>query len=206
MRFHTEYTIWSLNGTHNSIEEQIEVSHRLFEEGIGPSRDGIKRSDIESELGIGLDFAPKTVIENLRSTGIVSRSPETFDELRTFVIATWIGSDGEIVNGEVANVAEEGIEAVIDHMQATDPTNGSPAVADGGTTVRDVLSSEFGVPRQNVEARLHAGDWVKNLQRAAAVLERDSEISTRDEYGTILFRNEAYRYTLTKLAMDLYKL
>jgi hypothetical protein len=175
-------------------------------QNIGPNHEGLRRSNLESALGISLSHQPKTVLEHLVDIGLVERDPEDFEDLNTYAIAEWLGNDGEIVNGEVEETAEDGLEALIQHMQDTDPSTGnSPAIPDGGgPTVRSALSNGLGVAPTMIENHLRSGDAVENLREAVGIIENHPDLSTRSDYGKIIFRNEAYRYRLTNTAIQLY--
>lgn len=205
---HAELVIRTLNGRHGSVDDQVTSLHGMVNKNIGPNHEGVRRSNLESTLGVSLSHQAETVLENLVDIDLVEKDPEDFDDLRTYAIAEWLGNDGEIVNGEVEETAEDGLENLIQHMQDTDPTTGgSPAVTDGaGTTVRSVLSNSLGVAPNAVENHLRSGDAVANLREAVTVIENHPDLSTRSDYGKIIFRNEAYRYRLTDTAITLYRL
>jgi hypothetical protein len=206
MRQHAKQIIRSLKGGTDSIADIIKLVVAMHAEGIGPTHEGTTRGDAESDLNISLRYNAKTVLEHAVDTGLVEKDPKDSDDLRVYIIAEWMdGGDGEIVNGEVSDAAEEGIEALIDHVHATDPS-GTAAVADGGLTPRDVLASEFGITKSAVETRLRTGDLVENLKTAVKAIEASDKVSKRDDYGDIAFRYEAFRYRLSRVAMDVFRL
>lgn len=182
----------------------IPIAHRFQQERILPHHDGIRRKQVEPVLEIETEYNPKTPLGHLVDIDILQTDPEDADDLRTFAIASWRDADGEVVNGETKGVATEAIEALIAHMQASDGGTSS-AVADGGVSIRTVLSENFGAVPEAVEERLLNGDPVDTLRSAAFTLEGHPEIETRADYGPITFRNEAYRYTLTEQAVALYE-
>ncbi|WP_254763379.1 hypothetical protein [Natrinema marinum] len=183
----------------------IEIAHGFLREGIGPAHEGIKSSDTEAELSLLLTYDPKTSLDHLQEVGLIESDPEEADDLRTFAIAEWLGTDGEIINGEVEDTAEDALEALIDHMHATDASD-SPAIADGGVTHRGVLKDEFGIEPARIENRLRTGDPVKTLRTAVSAIQEHPGLATRGDYGMITFRYEAYRYTLTSEAVNLYRI
>lgn len=204
-RYHVEIVIFLLKGGKDSIADIVSVAHAMAKENIGPSHQGLKEKKLEDRLSVSLEFEPGTVLEHLMDLGLVEKEPEEFEDLRTYAIAAWKGTDGEIVNGNVDGAANEGIEALIDHMQDTDAdTSGTPAIADGGTTIRSVLSDHFGVEDDDVESRLRSGDPVDTLNGAVEGIQEEPAISTRGDYGEIVFRFGAYRYRLTAEAVQLY--
>ncbi|QCS43394.1 hypothetical protein [Natrinema versiforme] len=204
-RQHVKRVIRFLKGSKDCSEEMIAIAYRFLRNGIGPAHEGIKSSDTETELNLSLTYDPKTSLDHLQEIGLVESDPEVADDLRTFVIAEWLGTDGEIINGEVEDTAEDALEALIDHMHATD-TGDSAAVADGGVTHRSVLKDEFGINPARIENRLRTGDPVKTLRTAVPAIQDHPGLSTRGDYGMITFRYEAYRYTLTSEAVNLYRL
>lgn len=207
-RVHAELVVRFLNGHTDSVDDQVRVLIGMDEESLGPASDGIRRRQVEDELGISLEFRARTSLRNLIQIGLIERDPASPDDLRTFVIAEWIGPDGEIVNGRVAEVAEEAIEALIHQIHDTDlPEGESGVVADGsGVPLRQVLSDGLDIPVDDVEANLRSGDLLRNLREAVQVVEEHPVVSTRDDYGMMIFRNEAYRYRLTERADTLLRL
>jgi hypothetical protein len=187
----------------DSIEDQIVIAHALWNENIGPAEAGLKRKEIVPRLGISLDYRPRTSLKHLADIDVIEeyRRPGAPN---SYVIATW-KSKG-IINGEVAESARDGIEAVIDHMQATDPRTGISAFADGGTgPVRSAVAAALDVSPKMTEQALRNGDWVRQLNSAVEAIETHSGINTRSNYGKIVFRTPPYRYRLTKRAVMLYQ-
>lgn len=203
---HITTIIRFLKGSKDSIDDIISIIHGMWDEGITPTHDGTTRSDVESDLGISLNYAPKTGLEHAVDTGLVQKDPEDSDGLPVYVIAEWMnGGSGEIVNGEVNDAAEEAIEAIIDHIHATDPT-GSTAVADGGLTVRDVVADDFTAAASTIEGRLRRGELVENVNTAVDAINESSHVSKRSDYGRITFRYGSFDYRLTPLAVTLFNL
>jgi len=203
---HVKATIYLLNGGHDCVAEQAIVADKLQANGIGPNKDGLKRKELEDNLDISLSYTAKRVLDRLREIHLVERDPENFEDLRNYAIAPWRGVDGEIVNGEVDEAALEAIERLIEHMQDMDSGSGpSAAVADGGDTIREVLSREFDEP-EPIEAVLRRGDLVSRLERAVDAIEEHPDLETLGDYDKMEFKNEAYRYRLTTEAVRLFKL
>lgn len=100
-------------------------------------------------------------------------------------------------------------ENLIDHIHETDPSSDdSTAVADGaGTTLRQVVADALPEPvaGPGVDANLRGGDPVEKLRTVVPEI-KSSPFSTTEDYGNITFRNQAYRYTLTETAAELYGL
>lgn len=187
-----------------SVDEQVEMSHSFWDARIGPTHDGIRRADIENRLGLDLDHTVKTSVKHLVDIGMVEEF--TRPGPSTLVIATW-REDG-VINGEVDEAAGEGVENLIAHMHDDDPPEGedTPAVADGaGSTVRSTVADAFDLLPGGVEDYLRTGDQVEKLNVAVEAIEDNGDLSTRDDYGEIIFVNPAYRYRLTERAVTLYE-
>lgn len=187
-----------------SIDEQIEISHALWDEDFGPGSDGLKRTEIEDELGLDLDYQPGTSLDHLVEIEMVEEFQRPGPD--TLVIATWL-EDG-VINGEVGESAVEGVEALIADMDDEMPDEGSPSVAaDGaGTTIRAAVADQFDLEPHAVEEHLRTGDPVDKLNGAVEAIEDDeNDLGTGDDYGSIIFINQAYRYRLTTHAVGLYE-
>lgn len=205
---HIERVIRSLNGSHDSTDDQIRLIHALRQNGITPAHEGLEKKELERSLGIALNHTADTVIGNLHDIDLVARDPERFEDLQNFPIATWIGSDGDVILGEVDERVSEALSALKQHIHDTDPEFGeSSVIADGaGASVRDALTAELGPFPAGVEAWLHTGDELENLNDAVEVIEEHPDLQTRDDYGLVDFRYEAYQYSLSEEAMYLYAL
>lgn len=206
-REHAEREIRSNKRRTLSVDEQVTLSHTLWDNDIGPEHNGLRRGEIVDRFDLDLEYDPKTSLDHLRDLDMV----EAFfpPGPRNLAIAEWMGDDGEIVNGEVDEAAEEGIESLVDHIQDTDVhgEGGSPAVADGaGTTLRHVVADEFDLELPAVEEHLHgAADQVEALNDAVDAIEESDAWDPRDDYGKINFVHTAYRYRLTPKAVRLYQ-
>lgn len=205
---HVELTVRAFLGHTDSVDDQVSILIEMDHHGISTPDSGIRRNAIEGVLGLSLDYRPGTSLDHLVEKGFVARTPEEYEDLGTFAIAEWLGSDGEIVNGRVDEVAEDAIEALIDHVHETDPSAPpGDAVADGsGLPLRDILADEFGIAPSELEDRLRSGDLVLNLREAVNAIEDHPLLTTANEYGSIQFRNEAYRYYLSDQAQELFRL
>lgn len=193
----------------DSTDDQIDIAHGLWAKGIGPDEEGLKAKEIEDKLGLDLDYNVKTSLGHLEDLGLVDEYLPAGPE--TLVFASWRGSDlGEVILGEVDEAAEEGIEALIDHIQDDDidasGDEGATAVTDGGrTTVRTVVADRFDLAPDAVEAFLRRGDQVDKLNDSVEAIDDHGAVDTRDDYGEINFINQAYRYRLTDKAVRLYQ-
>jgi hypothetical protein len=202
---HVERVIRFQKGSTDSIVDIIPIAHGFWDQEYVPGHDGIRRKQVEPKIDITTTYNVKTPLRHLVEAGILQTDPEDHSDLRTFAVAPWQGADGEIVNGETQEAAEEAIEALIAHMRASEGGT-SPAVADGGVTIRSVVAENFGTVPEAVENRLQNGDPVSTIRSAAFAIQNNPKVKTRDDYGPIVFRNEAYRYTLTERAVKLYEL
>ena len=199
-----------------TIGDQIDVVSALYEDGIGPNHDGITRSDLSERLESTLEYRLETVLKQLVDADLI----EEFTPPGPNIFAISERRD-EIVNGHVMAEAEKNIDALIAHiddeLQSVEidddapevdgsraTTNQSVAVADGaGRTVRSILASEFDVTPEDVPEYLRAGDPVDRLNTAIDAIESSREVSKSEEYGRIVFVNQAYRYRLTERAIGL---
>lgn len=188
-----------------STDEQVDISHGMWDDDIGPAHDGLKRTEIEDELDLDLDYNAGTSLDHLVEIDMVEEFRRPGPD--TLVIATWL--DDGVINGDVEDTAVEGVEALIDHMQDQDmPDEGSPPVAaDGaGTTIRTAVADCFDLEPEAVEDHLRTGDPVDKLNDAVEAIEdEDNDLETRDDYGSIIFVRPAYRYRLTGQAVRLYE-
>lgn len=185
----------------DSIDEQVTIALAMWDADIGPGHDGVKRADLEDELGLDLEFNIRTSLSHLEEIDVV-------DEFLPPGPSGYAISErlDDIVNGETDEVAETDIERLIRHIQDDDPATDdeASAVADGaGVTVRTVVADAFDVMPEAVEQYLRQGDQVDKLNDAIDAIEDHDDVETRDDYGKIVFRNAAYRYRLTGDAVTL---
>jgi hypothetical protein len=202
---HAEDEIRTEKGNAHSTDEQVEISHGMWDHNVGPAHDGIKRADVEDELGLNLNHKPKTSLKHLVDIDMVEEFRRPGPD--TFVIAEWRDEDAFIM-GEVEKAANKAIEALIDHMHNDDPIEGddTPAVADGaGPTIRATVADTFDYEPAAVEEQLRIGDPLEKLNDAVQAIQEEDDLETRDDYGEIVFINQAYRYRLTPKAVRLYE-
>ncbi|MDS0220144.1 hypothetical protein NDI54_02140 [Haloarcula sp. S1AR25-5A] len=202
---HAEDEIRDEKSNAHSTDEQVEISHGMWDYDVGPAHDGIKRANVEDELHLDLDHKPKTSLKHLVDIDMVEEFRRPGPD--TFVIADWRDEDAFIM-GEVEETATEAIEALIDHMHDDDPIEGddTPAVADGaGPTIRNTVASAFDYKPAAVEEQLRIGDPLEKLNDAVEAIQEEDDLETRDDYGEIVFINQAYRYRLTPKAVRLYE-
>lgn len=189
-----------------STGDQITIAHAMYDQSVTPDHDGVKSGDTEDELGVDLEFNADTSLGHLEDIDLVEEFRPPGPE--RLAIATWLdGGEGEVVNGRVGEVAQEGIEGLVADLE--------PPAADGGSvgtieipedTVRGVVAEEFDLRLSEVEGFLRsAADPVDTLISAAEAIEEADGVTTGDEYGTIVFINTAYRYRLTEDAIELYE-
>lgn len=186
-----------------SVDEQIAIAHAMEEQGVGPNHEGIKRSELEDQLGLDLTYDAETSLHHLEEIDIVeSVVPPGPDG---YAISKRLD---EIINGEVDRVVAEEIESLIDHIHDDDPVDGGDgvAVADGsGATVRGVVAEAFDLVPSAVEQHLRDGDQVAKLNIAVDAIENEEAVSRGEEYDRIIFRNAAYKWRLTQKAVGLYE-
>lgn len=202
-REHVRRRILTENRQTLSREDQVHISHGMWDEDIVPAHNGLRLDEIEDELDLDLEYNVDTSISHLEEIDIVEGTAPAGPEY--YAISERLD---EIVLGRVDEVAGEDVEAVIDHMQDDDPVGeeDTPAIADGGgVTVRGVLSDTFDVVPDALEGYLREGDQVEKLNRAVRAIREHDDLNACDDYGEILFRRGAYRYCLTPLAVDLYE-
>lgn len=187
----------------NSIDEQVTIAHALWNAGIGPKHDGVKRIDLEEELDLDLDYNIGTSLSHLKEIDMI--------ETTTLAGPSWyVISERRdtIINGEVDETAATDIERLIAHIQDDNLADESdvPAVADGaGVTVQTVVADEFDITPEAVEQFLRKGDQVEKLNKAIDAIDKHNDVDVRDDYGKIIFRAAAYRYRLSAEAVALYE-
>lgn len=197
-----ERALRARKGNKDSVNEQIAVTHAMWEQGVVPGIAGPKRKEVEARLGLRLCYKPKTVVEHLADAGLVEKYRKPGPE--RYIIATW-RSEG-IINGEIPTASRQAIHHLIEHIRTTDPssTRGT-ATTDGGVgPLRTVLADEFDVSPDRVEDTLWNGDRVEKLNRAVEAITA-AGLRTRGDYGQIIFRNKAFRYRLSAEAIRLYR-
>lgn len=187
-----------------SVDEQIEIAHEMWDSGIDQTHEGLKRKEIEDELGLDLDYRPATTLHHLEEIHIVE---EFVSGPPTLVIAEWMDDgDGEVVLGEVDEAAREGLSAVIDHLDSPDaPTEATTAADGSGVTLRSVIASELDLIPDSVEDYLRTtAEPVDVLNTVVEAVDEEDDLTVQPDYGEIAFINTPYRYRLTQMAINLY--
>ena len=185
----------------DSIDEQVTIAHAMWDADLDQGHDGVKRADLEDELGLDLEYNIGTSLGHLEEIDVVDTTTPSGPSW--YVISE---RRDTIINGEVDETAATDIERLITDMQADDPATDdeTSAVADGaGVTVRTVVANEFDIMPEAVEQFLRKGDQVDKLNKAIDAIEDHDDVEMGDDYGRIIFRGAAYRYRLTKKAVDL---
>jgi DNA-binding HxlR family transcriptional regulator len=211
-----EYIRERKDNTH-SIDDQISLAEGLYEAGVGPDSDGIKRTEIAERVEINLDYTLTTILDHLVDIGILEKTAPPGPDV--LVISERID---DIVDGNVTEEARENIDALIAHVddelqsieleensaELEGPRDNasapSVALADGaGRTVRSILAGTFPVDPEEVADYLRSGDPIDRLDEAVDVIEASEEVSKSEDYGRIVFVRPAYRYRLTEQALEL---
>jgi hypothetical protein len=201
---HAENYIRREKQSTHSVDDQVTIAHAMWGQGKLPNDQGVKRTDLEPELGLNLDYTVKTSLRHLEEINMVEEYRQPGPD--TYVIADW--HDETFIMGMVDEAAEEGIEALLEHVQDDDPVSGddTPVVADGaGMILRQVVAEEFDLKPDALEQHLRGDNKVDKLNDAVEGIEEHNEFETRDDYGEIRFVNVPYRYRLTAFAVDLYQ-
>jgi len=178
----------------------------MWDHGIGPDHEGLKADDIADELSLDLEFQIRTSLGHLEESSIVEEFLPPGPD--TLVIAEWKDDgDGEVVNGEVEEAAEEGLEALAELVESSDPASSLETAADGsGTTIRSTVASKFDIVPEKVEEFLRTTDRPLDVLNGAVEAIQETEgVETSDGFGEIVFINMPYRYRLTESAVILYE-
>jgi len=198
-----EQLILTENQHARSRHEHVEISHAMWDHNVVPAHDGIRLAEMEEHLDLDLQYNVETSVRHLREIDIIVGTAPPGPDF--YAISE---SLDEIVLGRVDEVAEADSESIIDHMHDDDPVSddGTPVIADGsGATIRGVLAEEFDIIPEAVEDYLRHGDQVEKLNEAVDAIREADGVEARDDYGKIIFRRGAFRYTLTPYAVDLYE-
>lgn len=188
-----------------SVDEQVAISHAMWNQGIDPSHDGYKAKEIKDELGLDLDYSAKTSLKHLEEINIVEEFAPPGPEI--LAIAEWMDDGkGEIVLGRVGEAAEEGLDALASEIESPPSGSRTAAAADGsGVTIRSVVASEFDLVPDKVEDYLRSTDNPVDVLNGAVEAIKDADgIGVSDDYGKIAFIRMPYRYRLTEKVTDLY--
>ncbi len=205
---HVKRHIYSRKRSTDSVAEQVEIAHAMWDAGIRPDHDGLKLKEIEDALDLELEYNVDTSVKtHLNETDLVEEFLPPGND--TLVIAEWRDEGEGVVNGNVDEAIDEGIQNLNDHIQEDDPASDedTSAVADGGrVTLRQVVADRFDIRiPETVEEFLRNGDRLEKLNAAVEVIKENDEISKRDDYGKISIINMPYRYRLTEWAVEQYK-
>lgn len=204
---HVREYILERKSSKDSTESQIKLAHFLWENDYTPESDGIKKSELEEALddsSISLDYSIGTSLKHLRDLDLVRRS------IRGPQILI-IHDDKGIVNGEdLEPLVNAELDSLIDAVQDDDPPGGGDegeAVADGGKTLRKVVSSELNVSPEKLENHLKEGDVPDKMAKLDSAIDaiEESSLESGGEYYGMRFINNPYRYTLTAQAVNLYE-
>lgn len=205
---HVKRYIYSRKRSTDSVAEQVEIAHAMWDAGIEPNHDGLKLKEIEDTLDLELEYNVDTSVKtHLTEIDLVEEFLPPGND--TLVIAEWRDEGEGVVNGNVDEAVDEGIENLIDHIEEDDPASDedTPAVADGGrVTLRQVVADRFDIRiPETVEEFLRDGDRLEKLNAAVEAIEENDEMSKRDDYGEISIINMPYRYRLTEWAVEQYE-
>lgn len=188
-----------------SVEDQIAVVQSMYDAGIGPDHPGLTASDLKESLSVETSFHLRTSLTHLEEIGLVEAVTPTGPDV--YAISERLD---EIINGKIEEVATDDLENLIAHMEdelyavdISDVQKGDVvAIADGGTTIRSILATEFGIDPEAVESYLRKGDSVEKLNTAVDAIEGSDKVSSGGKYGRIIFRRPANRYRLTNRAVE----
>jgi hypothetical protein len=190
-----------------SVDDQINLVMAMFEADVGPENEGLKRTELESQSDLELEFTLGTILSHLIDLGLVEKVSQPGPDFYAISERT-----NEVVNGRIDDEVKQNIEGLIAHIdeephfaKESQFSEGGPiALTDGaGRTLRSILAEEFAIMPQKVESYLRKGDSLDRLNSAIKAIEQSDTISKKDEYDTIVFRRSAYRYRLTEKAREL---
>jgi predicted ArsR family transcriptional regulator len=201
----------------HSVDDQIVVAKAFYTADIGPDHEGLKRTELLEQLDIDIEYQAKTVLDHLVEIELLDETTPPGPDV--FAISERLD---EIVNGRVTDEAKANIEALISHiddeLQSVElddeaaemqsprvaTTVPSVALADGaGRTIGSIISAEFDIAPERVTNCLRSGDPIDRLNAAVEAIESSEEVSKSEDYGQIVFLNQAYRYRLTEHARNL---
>lgn len=204
-------------GNTHSVDDQVIVAKALYNAGISPEQEGVKRTELLDSFDIDIEYQPRTVLNHLVDAGVLAQTAPPGPDV--FAISERLD---DIVNGRVTEEAEANLAALIAHIDDTLQVTAlsedaaerdgpqarasapSVAVADGaGRTIRSILATEFGIEPEQVIDHLRSGDPVGRLNTAVEAIVSSEEITKSEDYGQIVFVRPAYRYRLTEQAMNL---
>lgn len=191
----------------NSVDEQVRFAHFLYGEGVIEGEDEKKQSEVADLVEKSDKFSPrysiKTLLGNLRETVVVGREqPDGAD----YVVISERKDD--IISGKWEENVKQDTENLIDHIQDEHPLpeGEDTAAADGGLpTVRTVVADAIGASPSQVEHELRSGlpkDQNDRLNDAVDAINETTGVSQRKSYGRIVTKRVAYRYFITRKAVE----
>jgi len=205
-REHIESEIRTRKSKTHSVEDQTQIAHEMWNEGITPDHEGLRAAEMEDRLELDLEYNLDTSLGHLVDIELVARhfvSPNPWHP-----VATWLGDDGEILFGEDLDEAiQDAVEALITQMPDVPETGDSPIAADGaGPTVRHVVAEAFDYDPEGIHEYLRAHDEdAETLNTAVSAVEDSDHVESRDDYGEVDFIPRAYYYHLSERAARMYE-
>lgn len=194
------------HGHQPSVGDQVTLAGFIYRHGITPAGTERTRREIEEMLDaqdVELEHNLKTVLRNLVKIDIVD---EFYPRpgARSFPISERLD---DVVFDNYEEVIRTDQERFIAYMQAADGADPSesPAVADGGVTVRVVVSDALDCAPGNVEAEMLDGDLNEQrgkLETAIDAVDSHPGVENGDDYGRVFWRNMGYRYQITEWAIN----
>lgn len=188
-----------------SVNDQKNIAVMMYEEGLVPDEDGLKRKEIIErleQLQIEHTYSVGTCLNNLRDIDIVRR---WIDGPQIFIIHA---RRDEIVNGEdLEELVTAEIERLIEDIRADEEAE--VPLPDGGNeqTMRIIVSDAIGVDPVDVEEKLRSGEVPKRMDKLSDALDAiehpESKVEKGGDYDRIFFIHNPYRYSLTKKAVSL---
>lgn len=206
-------------GGKNSAEDQIEVAIAMYEQDIIEGEDVVRRtelSEILDDMDINLEYSLAVSLDHLEDANLVNRS---ISGPQIYIIHE---RRDEIVNGEdLEELVEEEVERFLEAMKK-EPEINVEITTDGGmikkessdtvVTVWELIAEEMDVPEEEIPSELRSGDVPERMSKLEKAIDAVEEFHEQfdihnnaegDEYGRIIFRHNAYRYTLSGKAITL---
>lgn len=193
------------NASQTSVTDQEKIAILMYDEGLVPSGDGLKRTEIAEkleQLQIEYSYSVGTCLSNLRDIEIIRRwinGPQ--------ILIIHARRD-EIVNGEdLEELVTEEIEMLINDIRAEEQAEAP--LPDGGDeqTMREVVSGAIDVDPSDVEEELRSGEVPSRMDQLGEALDAvehpESGVEKQGDYDRIFFIHNPYRYSLTKKAVSL---
>jgi hypothetical protein len=188
-----------------SVDDQEKIAVMMYDEGLVPSEDGLKRKEIIEkleQLQIDYTYSVGTCLSNLRDVDIVRRwinGPQ--------ILIIHARRD-EIVNGEdLDELVSEEIEMLIEDIRANEQTE--TPLPDGGDeqTMRTIVAGAIDADPSEVEEKLRSGEVPRRMDKLEdaidAIEHPESSAEKQGDYDRIFFIHNPYQYSLTKKAVSL---